>query len=172
MPVTAARPDATDEARMTWADICALPGLDDLPYKIEQDRHGRITMSPAPLRHSALQWRFQKLLVDALGGVALPEFAIDTPEGTKVPDVAWMETAFMEAHLDADAAPVAPPVCVEIKSKWNTSAEMSEKVTLYLAKGAQEVWVHERDGRVRFFGHEGEREASAVVPDAPTTVTL
>ena len=89
-----------------------------------------------------------------------------------MPDVAWMEEAFMQAHIDADASPVAPPICVEVKSKWNTAAEMTEKVTLYLAKGAQEVWIRERDGRVRFFGYEGEREASILVPDAPTIVTL
>ena len=170
MPTTAAPPEVSDSP-MTWADVCALPGLGDLPYKIEQDRHGRIVMSPAPLRHSALQRRFQRILEDALGGVALAKFAVETSEGVKVPDVAWMEEAFMRAHTDADASPIAPPVCVEVKSRWNTAAEMAEKVTLYLAKGAQEVWVCERDGRLRFFGHEGERAASVLVPDAPATVT-
>ena len=171
MPTTAtATSGPALEAAMTWADVCALPGLDDLPYKVEQDRHGRIIMSPAPLRHSVLQRRFQQILEDGLGGVALPEFAVQTPEGVKVPDVAWMEEPFMRAHIDADAAPVAPPICVEVKSKWNTSAEMAEKVMLYLSKGAQEVWIRERDGTVRFYSHEGEIPTSRLVPDAPSTV--
>ena len=169
MPTTAP-PSKVSNARMTWADVCALPGLNDLPYKIEQDRHGRIVMSPAPLKHSVLQRRFIQILEDALGGAAFPEFAVETPEGVKVPDVAWMEVAVMEAHIDADASPVAPPICVEVMSKWNTSAEMAQKVMLYLAKGAQEVWILERDGRLRFFGHEGERERSTLVPDAPPRV--
>ena len=32
---------------MTWEQICDDPHLRDLPYKIEQDRFGRIVMSPA-----------------------------------------------------------------------------------------------------------------------------
>ncbi len=172
MAVTVPTPEVLDDAPMAWADICALPELQDLPYKIEQDRHGRIVMSPAPSRHSVLQRRFQKLLEDALGGIALPECPVVTPEGVKVADVAWMEEAFMRAHQDTDAFPVAPPICVEVKSRWNTAAEMAEKVTLYLAKGAKEVWVLERDGRLRIFAHEGEIERSRLAPDVPSRVVL
>ena len=157
---------------MTWEEVCALPELRDLPYKIELDRYGRIVMSPAPSRHSILQHQIQKILQDALGGMALPECPIDTPEGTKVADVAWMEEAFAMAHQDTAAFPVAPPICVEIMSRSNTTGEMQEKVTLYLAKGAQEVWVHQRDGRLRFFAHEGEIERSRLAADAPTRVEL
>ena len=66
----------------------------------------------------------------------------------------------------------APEICVEVQSPSNAWAEMEEKVTPYLAKGAQEVWICEPDGRLRWFGHEGERTASALVPDAPAAVTL
>ena len=45
-------------------------------------------------------------------------------------------------------------------------------MVLYLAKGAQEVWICEADGTLRWFGHEGERTVSALVPNAPTSVTL
>ena len=157
---------------MTWEEVCDHPSLRGLPFKIEQDRFGRILMSPVAPRHSILQRRFQQILEDALGGVALPECAVRTREGVRGADVAWMEEPFALEHQDASAFPVAPPVCVEVRSASNTRAEMEEKVVLYLAAGAQEVWIRERDGRVRFFGHEGERETSAMVPGAPTTVTL
>ncbi|MEM1055282.1 MAG: Uma2 family endonuclease [Bacteroidota bacterium] len=157
---------------MTWAEVCARPELRDLPYKIELDRYGRIVMSPAPSRHRILQRRLQKILEDALGGIAIPECPVDTPEGTKVADVAWMEETFAMEHQDTAAFPVAPPVCVEIMSRSNTTGEMEEKVMIYLAKGAQEVWVHQRDGRLRFFAHEGEIERSRLAPDAPMAVEL
>lgn len=110
---------------------------------------------------------------DALGGEAFVECAIDTVEGTKVPDAVWMSDGFA-ASIDWSKASLdrAPEICVEVMSPSNLWAEMEEKVTLYLAKGAQEVWICEPDGRLRFFGHEGERERSVLVPDAPATVEL
>ena len=157
---------------MTWADVCAHPALRDLPFRIELDRHGRLVMSPTASRHVFLQRRFQRILEDALGGVAVTECPIETPEGTKVADVGWMEDDFAQARQDEPAFSVAPPVCVEVMSPSNPWREMEEKVTLYLARGAHEVWVCEPDGRLRFFGHEGERETSSLVPDAPAAVTL
>ena len=159
---------------MTWADVCAHPALQNLPFKIEQDRYGRILMSPPPApRHGRRQAKLCQLLERFLGGEAFPECAIHTSEGTKVPDVVWMSDAFAEAvDLDAVALDRAPEICIEIMSPSNPWAQLAEKVTLYLAKGAQEVWICEPDGTLRWFGHEGERDASALVPDAPTTVSL
>ena len=45
---------------------------------------------------------------------------------------------------------------------------MQEKVALYLAKGAQEVWLSDLNGRVRFFGPKGQRERSEIAPDFPS----
>ena len=171
MSETAPAPVAEREGHMTWEEICDHPALQDLPFRIEQDRYGRIIMSPPPgTRHSVLQRRFIQILEEALGGIALPECPIRTAGGTRAADVAWMEWAFAEEHEDASAFSAAPPVCVEVMSKGNTRAEIEEKTALYLAASAQEVWVCERDGRVRFFDHEGERERSALAPDAPTAV--
>ena len=94
---------------MTWEEVCEHPALRDLPFKIEQDRFGRILMSPVAPRHSILQRRFQKILEDALGGVALPECAVRTREGVRGADVAWMEEPFAVEHQDRSAFPVAPP---------------------------------------------------------------
>ena len=157
---------------MTWEEVCAHPSLQDLPFKVEQDRYGRIVMSPPFARHARLQYKIARLLDDALGGVPATEAPVETAEGIKVPDVVWMSDGFAAEHAEANVYRVAPEICVEVMSKGNAWEEMAEKVQLYLARGAQEVWIHEQGGRLRFFGHEGERERSALAPDAPTTVTL
>ncbi|MCI5223631.1 MAG: Uma2 family endonuclease, partial [Candidatus Electrothrix sp. AR4] len=48
----------------------------------------------------------------------------------------------------------------------NSKAEITGKVNLYLAKGAQEVWVVYEDGRITTYSHIGEIEKSALAPDA------
>jgi hypothetical protein len=48
-----------------------------------------------------------------------------------------------------------------VQSGGNTRAELDAKVAAYLAAGAQEVVLVELSGRIRFFGPEGERAASA-----------
>ena len=157
---------------MTWADVCADPLLDDLPYKIEQDRYGRIVMSPPFARHAKRQYRIARLLEDALGGLPATECPVLTSEGVKVPDVVWMSEDFEAVHGTDEVYLVAPPICVEVRSKTNVWAAIEEKVTLYLARGAQEVWVCDLDGTMRYFGHEGERERSKLAEDFPLRITL
>lgn len=40
---------------MTWPQICEDPRFEDLPYKVETNRLGKIIMSPRSNRHSRLQ---------------------------------------------------------------------------------------------------------------------
>jgi Uma2 family endonuclease len=68
-----------------------------------------------------------------------------------------------------DPATLAPEICVEIMSKSNTAAEMDEKRRLYRDIGADEVWIVETDGRIRFYGEE-ELDASKVAPGCPNEV--
>ncbi len=152
---------------MTWQDVVDHPSLRDLPFKIEQDRYGRIVMSPPFAPHAKLQYRLARLLEDSLGGTPATECPVVTNEGVKVPDVVWMSDEFEAAHGAEKVYAVAPPICAEIVSLSNTDAEMQEKVTLYLAKGAQEVWLCDLEGHVTFFGHAGELERSALAPDFP-----
>jgi Uma2 family endonuclease len=46
---------------------------------------------------------------------------------------------------------------------------MEAKIDLYREAGAQEVWVVEEDGRIRFFADE-EMEESALAPEFPTSL--
>ena len=47
--------------------------------------------------------------------------------------------------------PIAPEICVEVLSPSNTREEMLDKMTLYYAKGAQEVWLCDEEGHMEFF---------------------
>jgi len=138
---------------MTWEQICDDPHLRDLPYKIEQDRYGRIVMSPpANTDHGEYQARIAGVL-----GTLLPQYAIltecgvDTPEGVRVPDVAAMARARRRLYQGRPSLPEAPDICVEVLSSGNTSEEMDEKRRLYAAKGCREFWTCSEEGRMTFF---------------------
>ena len=155
---------------MTWQDVVDHPALRDLPFKIEQDAWGRILMSPSANVHARRQSHVTRLLMEYLGGEAYPEAAIATPAGTRVADVVWMSDEFAEEQWEKSVLPTAPPLCVEVASPSNTDAEMQEKITLYLSKGASEVWLCDLEGNVTFFGHAGELERSALAPDFPSQI--
>jgi Uma2 family endonuclease len=91
-----------------------------------------------------------------LGGEALPGLGVLTSIGVRVPDVIWQID-----EQDSDPATPAPTICVEVLSPDNTRREIAEKTAAYLAAGAREVIIVEMSGRIRFFGTDGEREASA-----------
>ncbi len=136
---------------LTWDEICADRSLADLPYKIETNRHGQILMSPAKFWHSSRQGLIAHLLGE-LGshGMVFTETAIQTTEGVKVADVGWATKDFFRAHKHESALSAAPAVCVEVLSDSNTSSEMSAKLLLYFAYGAEEVWLCHDDGRMTF----------------------
>ena len=136
----------------TWEDIIADRSLRDLPYKIETNRHHKIIMSPASHWHSDYQLEIGALLRQLMPhGRASVECAIQTSEGVRVADVAWISLERRAPYRRAALLPIAPEICVEILAPSNTKGEMLEKMTLYFAKGAQEVWLCDEDGRMEFF---------------------
>ncbi len=167
---TQAPPRWPYDGPMTWADVVEHPSLRDLPFRIEQDAWGRLIMTPTASRHGRLQGRIERMLEDQLGGEAFPECPVATSEGTRVPDVVWMSDAFAARYGEEDVFPVAPEICVEVASPSNHPAEMEEKVTLYLAKGAQEVWICGIDGDVAFYSHEGRLDRSRLAPNFPSHI--
>ena len=86
-------------------------------------------------------------------------------------DVAWISKARREPHKRATVLPIAPEICVEILSPCNTREEMIEKMRLYYAKGAQEVWLCDEEGRMEFFTAVSAPEPvsvfSVLCPDFP-----
>lgn len=136
------------EALLTWADVVADPSLQNLPYKIELDADGKVVMSPAGKWHAMLQGRIAAAFADKAGGHILAEIAIAVQPAprTIVADVAWMSDARMAQCPGDGPLPIAPEICVEIKSPSNTEREMADKVRLYVEAGAEEVWVVDLDG--------------------------
>ena len=146
---------------MNWAGIINNPYLKDLPFKIEQNRWGKIVMSPASNRHGMLQSEAVFYLRNKMPkGQVIVECSINTSDGVKVADVAWASEAFIDQNGDATPYQQAPEICIEIISPSNSKEEMSQKIELYLAKGAVEVWLCHDNGKVDCFTHRGGIEQS------------
>jgi Uma2 family endonuclease len=153
---------STDEAlALRWAELCSDPLLRDLPGKVELNAMGVIEISHATNRHAIRQFSIGKLLDAQLpGGTVMTACSILTSDGVRVPDVAWASAAFMARHGDGTPFPQAPEICVEVRSRSNTDAEMEFKTALFLAAGAVEVWIVSEAGACRFFDANGEQSQS------------
>jgi len=163
-------PSATEHQKR-WQEIVSDPQLRELPYTVETNHRGQIVLSPHRADHSYLQGDIIERLYEHAGdGRPFPEFPITTDEGVKVPDVVWV-TAGRRKEVDETGDPptLAPEICVEVMSEANDWDEMEAKIDLYREAGAEEVWVVEQDGTVRFFAAD-EQERSTLAPDFPISV--
>jgi Uma2 family endonuclease len=158
---------------VTWREVVVHPSLVDLPFKIETNRFGQVVMSPATSWHGLYQGAIQDLIREHIqGGNVAQECPIQTSDGVKVADVAWLSPPFLKAHLSEDVFSSAPEICIEIVSPSNTALEIKTKRLLYIATGASEVWTCDLKGNMRFFDESGELEASRLAPGFPTLVLL
>ena len=156
---------------LQWADVLKDKSLQNLPYKIELDVRGRIVMTPASNRHGMYQLKIGALLNQLMrGGKTISECSIETLDGVKVADVACASHAFLKAHHYETPYTAAPEICVEVVSPSNRRDEMQEKVTLYLAKGAREVWLCDEKGNVTFANHSGKLKKSKLVALFPSKI--
>ena len=146
---------------MEWANIINDPLLENLPFKIELNKWGKILMSPASNNHGRLQYEVGSLIdKDKGNGKIIMECSIETSDGVKVADVAWASDEFIEKFGYDTPYKKAPEICVEITSPSNSKGEIEEKIQLYLAKGALEVWIVDNSGNIKYFSHEGEYKCS------------
>lgn len=154
---------------MRWTEVLADSSLRDLPYKIELDEYGRIVMSPATNRHSELRGDLYFLLRRAPDdrGKPLVECSITTTKGVKVADVAWRSREFLTKYGSATPYPRAPELCVEIVSPSNRHPELRDKITLYLAAGAREVWIVTENGQIEIYGATGRLSRSEFIDPIP-----
>jgi Uma2 family endonuclease len=155
-----------------WHRVLNDPQLRDLPFKIETEEPDRIILSPHKARHSLHQGRLVELLSEHVpGGRSAVEFAVETPRGVKVPDVAWISDAVIaELRLDDEASRTMPEIVIEVLSQSNPQREMQERIRLYLDGGAHEVWLCDADGRLAFYGVSGEIDGSALAPSFPRSL--
>jgi Uma2 family endonuclease len=147
---------SSEELAARWHELIGQPGL---PWRFELDQYGEIVEMIAPKTAHQRIVRSVLLQIEAqLAGEALPGIGVLTAIGVRIPDVAWQKAWAGDEALISPA----PTLCVEVVSPDNTRREIDEKAAAYLAAGATEVIVVELSGRIRFFGTEGERAASAL----------
>ena len=153
---------------MTWTDLCNDKNLQDLPYKIELNKAGKIIMSPTRNRHGYYAGKIARLLAELMvEGESFVELAIDTEDSTKVADAARASPKTFKIIKDEVGCSVAPEICVEVVSPHNSETEMAEKRKLYLSAGAEEFWLCDQSGRMEFFTRDGQITHSGLCPDFP-----
>ncbi|HHT00519.1 MAG TPA: Uma2 family endonuclease [Thiomicrospira sp.] len=146
---------------MEWQQVIDDPLLRDLPFKIELNKWGNILMSPASNNHGRWQFEVGALIKQKKqSGVIITECSIQTTEGVRVADVAWLSEQFVAQYGFVTPYQVAPEICVEIVSPSNSVGEMNEKVRLYLEKGAREVWLCNQKGEISYYAQQGQLKYS------------
>ncbi len=96
-----------------------------------------------------------------------PEVGIHTADGIKAPNLAIASPVFTEETDSRGFLVQAPEVCVEIMSPSNTWEEMRHKTSMYLAVGAEEVWICDESGALHFFDRSGRLPKSRRAQDLP-----
>lgn len=153
---------------LTWEDLCNDKVLSELPYKIELTGRGQIIMSPTSIYHGNYAYRISSLLDGLLpGGEIITECAVETADGVREADTAWCSLDRWQVIKDQVSSSVAPEICVEVLSPSNSLDEMMTKRSLYIAAGAKEYWLCNREGEVRFFDGTKELEQSVMCPAFP-----
>ena len=152
----------------TWEQLCEDKRFQDLPFKIETNARGQIIMSPTWMYHGSNANRIARLLEKLLpAGEVIVECAVETADGVKEADTAWLSDALWDKVKDRPTSSPAPEICVEVISKSNTFEEMMNKRQLYIGAGAKEYWLCDKQGNMRFFDGVKELDASVLCPDFP-----
>ena len=152
---------------MQWSEVLNDSSLKNLPYKIELNEYGQIVMSPASNKHGLLQAEIAFFLRNNRQGKVLIECSIETTKSVKVADVAWGTLGFFQRNGLDTPYQQAPDVCVEIISPSNYQPEIKEKISLYLEKGAREVWVCSENGDVDIYNKAGKTDNSEFFGQLP-----
>ena len=172
-----AKPHSQAAMLALWNSLCADPDCSALQFKFETTAYGQVLLSRATARHSIFQANIASLLHQhaarkSLSGQVLTECPVLTASGVKVPDLAWASIAKARAALAAEIFESAPEICVEVLSPSNDPDEIEAKITLYFEAGAEEVWICDNGGRMRFLDAAGTLSASRLLPDFPLSIEL
>ncbi len=159
---------------MTWAEICEDKRLQNLPFRIESDRWGHIIMSPPPRsRHGEYQFEIGARLRELLpNGRVITECPIQTSEGVKAPDVAWVSLDRRASRQNDPCYLISPEICVEVLSPSNSPEEMSERKLLFFQAGALEFWLCDEFGRMDFWVPSGLISKSQLCPAFPFRIEI
>ena len=149
---------------MEWSEVIDNPLLQNLPFKIELNKWGKILMSPASNNHGNLQFKIGDIIHRAKhNGEIIMECSVNTPMGVKVADVAWASDEFIVQYGFNTPYEIAPEICVEVISPSNSKKEMDEKIKLYLNQGAKEVWLCNQEMEISYYSPAGRIERSSEI---------
>ena len=99
---------------------------------------------------------------------------VQTSDGVKVADVAWFTKERLKPIRRETVYPIAPEICIEVLSRSNSREEMIDKMKLYFAAGASEVWLCGKEGEMEFFTSAIPQPVagSLLCPDFPVKLDL
>ncbi len=106
------------------------------------------------------------------GGRSFPECPIQTDEGVKAADVAWVSQERRASRSNDPVYLIAPEICVEVVSPGNSEEELEERKRLFFQKGAMEFWLCGHTGEMSFFDAGGPIPHSRLCPEFPRQVVL
>ena len=156
-----------------WTEIMSESFVDGSISKIETDREGNAIMSPSAGKdHGDRQAEivYQLKLLLPVGGV-LTECGVSTQEGNKTPDISWISVHHPQFRQpDVKVLNPAPEICVEVLSPSNSAEDIELKKRLYFDEAAQEVWICNLEGKMKFFSPAAELEASKLCPKFPKRI--
>ena len=156
---------------LTWKDLCLDSRFQDLPYKIELNSRGQIIMSPLRILHGYFAFKVGHLIGKHLhDGEIIMKCAVDTSDGTKEADAAWVSRNRWTVIQEEYSSSIAPEICAEVMSRSNTRQEMMQKKDLYIGAGASEYWLCHEDGKLEFFDKSGQLQRSKMCPKFPKAI--
>jgi Uma2 family endonuclease len=166
----------TDFNLRRWNELLGDPEVAKIEGRVETDRYGHVIMSPPPAaRHGSFQSDIAYLLRSLMQtGRVLTECPISTADGVRAADVAWASPECVEELGNRICFPRSPEICVEVLSPGNTDSEIQEKMALYFDAGAEEVWLCDTSGAMKFFLSAGSRavRVSNLCADFPARIKL
>jgi len=166
--------EQTDFNLRRWDELLADPEMAKIEGRVETDRYGHVIMSPPPAaNHGSYQFEIGHLLRSLMkAGRVLTECPISTADGVRAADVAWASTECIKELGNRTCFLRSPEICVEVLSPGNTDAEIQEKMALYFDAGAQEVWLCETSGAMKFFANSVSIPTSKLCPNFPAQIEL
>ena len=82
----------------------------------------------------------------------------------------WASAAFITEFGYSTPYIKAPELCIEIVSPSDSKQEMAQKTELYLARGAQEVWIVHEGAEIDIFTHTGQLTKSQFSENLVNTI--
>ncbi len=149
----------------------------NLPFPWETNARGQIIMTPHGYRHCFRTCQLGRIFASiAPGWHCGYQLGIFTADGLKGPDVTLASHEYHARHInDTGYVTEAPEICIEVMSPSNSWQEMQDKMPLYFAVGAQEIWIVDVEGKVFFFAPGNEQRQNSRLTGGssnPLTLTL